>query len=164
MRLLQSFILVLSITLISCGTNKSENTTSLESYLDSLIQSQVGQGKIAGAGVAIYRGSEKILVKGYGYADLEFNVPMPADATFEIGSITKQFTGVAILQLVGEGKLSLDDDLTKYVKFDTQGKKITISQLLSHTSGIESYTDTRWFKDLMIEKHKLDTLLRIIEK
>jgi CubicO group peptidase (beta-lactamase class C family) len=164
MRLLQLFILALSLTLVSCGTKNSANTTSLESYLDSLIQSQVDQGKIAGAGVAVYRGSEKILVKGYGYADLEFNVPMPADATFEIGSITKQFTGVAILQLLEEGKLSLDDDFTKYVKFDTQGKKITIRQLLSHTSGIESYTDTKWFKDLMIEKHKRDTLLRIIEK
>ena len=164
MKLLQFFILALSLALISCATEKTENNTSLESYLDSLIQSQVDQGKIAGAGVAVYRGSEKILVKGYGYADLEFNVPMPTDATFEIGSITKQFTGVAILQLVGEGKLALDDDFTKYVKFDTQGKKITISQLLSHTSGIESYTDTRWFKDLMIEKHKRDTLLRIIEK
>jgi CubicO group peptidase (beta-lactamase class C family) len=164
MRISQLFFLVLSFALFSCITEKSKKTASLESHLDSLIQSQIDQGKIAGAAVAVYSGAKKILVKGYGYADLEFNVPMPTDAIFEIGSITKQFTGVAIMQLAEQGNLSLDDDFTKYVNFNTQGRKITIRQLLTHTSGIESYTDMQMFKDLMIEKHKRDTLLRIIEK
>ncbi len=61
---------------------------------------------------------------------------------FEIGSITKQFTAVSVLMLMEQGKLSLDDDITKFIEdYPTQGHKITIHHLLTHTSGIKSYTD-----------------------
>ncbi|MEJ0054462.1 MAG: serine hydrolase domain-containing protein [Bacteroidota bacterium] len=115
-------------------------------------------------GIAIYKGDEKLLLKGYGFADLEFDVKMPPDASFEIGSVTKQFTSAAILQLVEQGKISLDDDFTKYVKFDTKGKKVTVRQLMNHTSGIKGYTELDVFETLMSHKYKRDTLLRIVEK
>jgi CubicO group peptidase (beta-lactamase class C family) len=74
-------------------------------------------------------------------ANLELQVPMSADHVFEIGSITKQFTAVAILMLVEAGKLNVQDEITKYLPdYPTQGHTITIHHLLNHTSGIKSYT------------------------
>jgi CubicO group peptidase (beta-lactamase class C family) len=95
---------------------------------------------------------------------MEFDVKLPANASFEIGSVTKQFTGVAILQLAEQGKLSLEDDPSKYIKFDLHGKKVTIRQLLSHTSGIKGYTELPMFGNLMVHKYNRDTLMRLVEK
>jgi CubicO group peptidase (beta-lactamase class C family) len=79
-----------------------------------------------------------LLNKSYGYASLELSTPMPSDGIFDIGSVTKQFTAAAILKLVEANKLSLDDDFTEYLPFDTKGRKVTIAQLLDHTSGMEA--------------------------
>ncbi len=120
--------------------------------------------KAAGIDIAVYKNNEPLLHKGYGMADLEFDVKMPVDASFEIGSVTKQFTAAAICQLAEAGKLSLDDDITKYIKFDTHGKKVTIRNLLSHTSGIKGYTELPVFEKLSMFSYKRDTLLRLLEK
>ena len=94
-------------------------------------------------------GSAAILVKdgdilfhsASGMANLELNVPMNKGHRFRLGSITKQFTAVAILQLMEAGKLSLQDEITKFLPdYHTQGKTITVEHLLTHTSGIKSYT------------------------
>jgi CubicO group peptidase (beta-lactamase class C family) len=80
--------------------------------------------------------------KAYGSANFELQVPHTVDSRFRIGSITKQFTAVLVLQLVHEGKLQLDEKLTTYLpdyRKDT-GSRITLHQLLNHTSGIPSYT------------------------
>jgi CubicO group peptidase (beta-lactamase class C family) len=75
-------------------------------------------------------------------AQMELGVPIRPEMIFRIGSITKQFTAAAILKLVEQGKLSLDDDVTKYLpEYPTHGHPITIERLLSHTSGIANYTD-----------------------
>ena len=75
-------------------------------------------------------------------ADLELGVPLQPDMVFRLGSITKQFTAAAILLLAEEGKLSLQDPIEKYLPgYPTQGHVITIEHLLTHTSGIQSYTD-----------------------
>src|SRR5439155_3946530 len=74
-------------------------------------------------------------------ADLELNVPIKTEMIFRLGSMTKQFTSVAILQLVEQGKISLQDSLQKFIKdFPYKGYKITIENLLTHTSGIKDYT------------------------
>ncbi len=85
------------------------------------------------------------------------------DASFEIGSVTKQFTGAAICQLAEAGKLNLDDDITGYIKFNTHGKKVTIWNLLTHTSGIKGYTELPVFEKLSMVSYKRDTLLRLLE-
>jgi CubicO group peptidase (beta-lactamase class C family) len=104
------------------------------------------------------------MVKSYGFADLEYGIKLPVDASFEIGSVTKQFTAVATMQLVEQGKINLDDDFTKYIKFDTKGKKVTVRQLLNHTSGIKGYTELPMFESIAVRKYKRDTLLRLVEK
>lgn len=99
-----------------------------------------------GAAVLVARKGEILYHKAFGVASLELKVPMSAGNVFEIGSITKQFTAVAILMLVEEGKLSLDDDITKYLPdYPTHGHHISIHHLLTHTSGIKSYTElAKW--------------------
>jgi CubicO group peptidase (beta-lactamase class C family) len=110
--------------------------------LDSLAGSGVLENRASGIAAAVVRGNDTLLLKGYGKADVEWNIPMPTDAVFEIGSITKQFTAVAILQLRDSGKLSLDDDIKKWLPdFDTRGNKVTLRRLLDHTSGIKGITE-----------------------
>jgi CubicO group peptidase (beta-lactamase class C family) len=95
-----------------------------------------------GAAVLVKKQGNVILRKGYGLANLELNVPVEPDIIFRLGSVTKQFTAVAILMLAEEGKLSLQDEITRFLPdYPTQGKKITVEHLLTHTSGIKSYTD-----------------------
>jgi CubicO group peptidase (beta-lactamase class C family) len=94
------------------------------------------------ATVLVSRKGEIIYHKAFGMANLELGVPARPEHIFRIGSVSKQFTAVAILQLAEAGLLSLNDDITRFIPdYPTKGKKITIEQLLNHTSGIKSYTD-----------------------
>jgi CubicO group peptidase (beta-lactamase class C family) len=125
------------------------NRDALVKRLDSLAASGVVENRAAGIVAAVVRGNDTLLLKGYGKADVEWNIAMPVDAMFEIGSITKQFTAVAILQLRDEGKLSLDDEMTKWLPdFDMRGNKVTIRRLLDHTSGIKGLTEMPEFGNL----------------
>ena len=92
--------------------------------------------------VLVAENGKVIFKKGYGMANMEWNIPVETDTKFRLGSITKQFTSMLILQLVQEGKIKVDGKLTDYLpdyRKDT-GDRITIHQLLNHTSGIPSYT------------------------
>src|SRR5690348_17173099 len=108
---------VLLFFLISCSKSPqtAHTNSSLEQRVDSLVKKDIDSARAAGIAIGVFKGSEKLLLKSYGYADLEHDVKLPVDASFEIGSVTKQFTAVALLLLVEQGKLSLDDDFTKYV-------------------------------------------------
>ena len=98
-----------------------------------------------GGSVVVVKGGTTLLRKGYGMADLELRVPAKPEMVFRIGSMAKQFTAVAILQLVKEGKVKLDDPLSKYVPGYPGAEAITVEQLLTHTSGIMSYNDVRGY-------------------
>ncbi|MFT6995924.1 MAG: CubicO group peptidase (beta-lactamase class C family) [Maribacter sp.] len=137
----QTILLILTLTLVatSCQNEKQDsNVTSLEVYADSLFQASIDSSQIAGAAILVFQKDTMLLNKSYGYASLELSTPMPSDGVFDIGSVTKQFTAAAILKLVEANKLSLDDDFTEYLPFDTKGRKVTIAQLLDHTSGMEA--------------------------
>lgn len=90
-----------------------------------------------GAAVLVAKANKVVYKKAFGRADLELNVALKPDHIFRIGSITKQFTACAILKLAEEGKLSLQDGITKFIK-DYPIEDITIEQLLTHTSGINT--------------------------
>lgn len=128
----------------------------LASQIDALLADVYKPGE-PGAAVLVKKQGKIILRKGYGMADLEMGLPMEPDMIFRLGSITKQFTAVAILVLAEQGRLSLEDDITKFLPdYPTQGKAITIEHLLTHTSGIKSYTDMpEWLplqrKDMTVE-------------
>ena len=156
------FVLLLGV---GCQNKKEVPTTSpIEVYADSLFQASVDSSQIAGGAVLVFQNGETLLKKSYGYSSFELTAPMPEDGQFEIGSVTKQFTAAAILKLVEANKLSLEDDFTKYLPFDTKGRKITINNLLNHTSGIPSYTEIREFWGLSIQQHPRDSLVRLVEQ
>jgi CubicO group peptidase (beta-lactamase class C family) len=101
----------------------------------------VQKGKIAGLSIGVMKAGKVIVAKGYGMSDVENEVAAMPETVYCIASITKQFTAASILGLVAAGRIGLEDDLSKYVpEFDTQKHKVTIRQLLNHTSGIPSYT------------------------
>jgi len=130
--------------------------------IDSLVQAPISAGRIAGASVAVVKERDTLVLKGYGYADLDLDVPTPDRAVYEIGSVTKQFTAVAIMQLVEQGKLSLDDDLTKYLPdYPTSGNRIPIRRLLDHTSGIKGYTEIPEARDRFRMKLPKDSIVAI---
>lgn len=121
-----------------------------------------------GATVIVTRDGKTVFRKAYGMADAARQVAMTPEMSFRIGSITKQFTATGIMMLAEEGKLSVSDDITKFLPgYPTHGKKITIEHLLTHTSGVVSYTGKRDYvatmtKDMsvaqMIDSFKNDPL------
>jgi CubicO group peptidase (beta-lactamase class C family) len=90
-----------------------------------------------------------ILKKGYGFANAEWNIPNQPDTKFRLGSITKQFTSMLIMQLVQQGKIKLDGKITDYLPDypNKNGDRVTIHHLLTHTSGIPSYTGFSAFRE-----------------
>jgi CubicO group peptidase (beta-lactamase class C family) len=93
-----------------------------------------------GCAVGVARGGEIVLERAYGMANLEYDVPLAPSTIFEAGSVSKQFTAAAVLTLVNEGKLSLDDPVRKYVpELPDSAAAVTIRQILSHTSGLRDW-------------------------
>jgi D-alanyl-D-alanine carboxypeptidase len=94
-----------------------------------------------GTAVLVARDGQVLMRKAYGSANVELGVPLRPEHVFRLGSITKQFTAVAVLMLVDEGKVSLDDEITRWFPgYPTHGHRITVEHLLTHTSGILNYT------------------------
>lgn len=108
--------------------------------LESKIRAEFAKQKLPGMVVVVERKGKQELAMALGYANLEHKVPMKLDSVHELASVSKQFTATAILKLADEGKLSLDDSITKFVDGapDTW-KAITIRHLLHHTSGLPDY-------------------------
>ncbi|RPD42881.1 serine hydrolase domain-containing protein [Chitinophaga barathri] len=103
---------------------------------DSIIAAETKPGMPGGVAL-IAKNGVIVYEKAWGMADVELEVPMQNDMVFCIGSVTKQFTAIAILRLAEQGKLSLDDELTKYIPdYAVNGHRITIEHLLTHTAGI----------------------------
>ncbi len=113
--------------------------TQMERSIDSLVLQQVKPNE-PGVAILIAKKGKIVYEKAFGSANLELNVALQPDMIFAVGSITKQFTAVAILQLVEQGKISLQDSVQKYIKdFPFKGYTITIENLLTHTSGIKDF-------------------------
>jgi CubicO group peptidase (beta-lactamase class C family) len=103
---------------------------------DRLVVSEIKAGGPGGV-VLVARGSRVVYQKAFGMANVELGVPMRREMVFNVGSLTKQFTAVAVLQLAEQGKLSLQDEVTKYLPdFPAGGRKVTVENLLTHTAGI----------------------------
>ncbi len=128
--------------------------------MDSIAESPLLEGRIAGLAVAVIQGTDTLLMKAYGKADLEWDVPLTIDAVFEIGSVTKQFTAASVLKLRDQGKLDLDADITAYLPdYPTQGHRIPVRRLLDHTSGIKGYTEMEGFRDFATRSLPRDSLV-----
>ncbi len=109
-----------------------------------------------GMAVLVARGDEVLYRGARGMASIELGVPLRPDHVFRIGSVTKQFAAAGLLKLVDEGKVALDDPLSKFLPDYPRGDAYTVAQLLNHTSGIPSYTDIPGYMDQEIRRD-LDT-------
>jgi CubicO group peptidase (beta-lactamase class C family) len=113
-------------------------TKNMEAEIDAVFE-QAYPSHSPGATVLIAKDDHVVYRKAFGMANLELKVPMKPEHVFQLASITKQFTAVAILMLMEQGKLSLQDPLSKYVADFPRGNEITLHHLLNHTSGIKGY-------------------------
>ncbi len=136
---------ILVITLFSAVVTYAQD---LDTKIQQYVKNAGYDNTTSGVSILVAKDGKVIYANGFGMADLENNVKTEPKHVFEVGSITKQFTSVAILMLEEQGKLNVNDNITKYIPdYPTQGKAITIHHLLNHTSGIKSYTNMQSFMD-----------------
>ena len=108
--------------------------------VDEYIQRGIRERNIPGLSLAAIRDGRMIKLAGYGRASLELDAPATGDTVYEIGSITKQFTAEAVMLLVEDGRLGLDDPITRYLPPTPDSwRAITIRHLLTHTSGLRDW-------------------------
>ncbi len=160
------FVLLL---FISCNKTENSKTNILENEIDTIV-GKVVKDDGPGVTVLVKKKGEIIYEKAFGKSSIELNVNMTTNNAFNIGSISKEFTTISTLQLAEKGKLSLEDNLNKFLpNYSKYGDKIKIKHLLSQTSGLKSHTDTIWanttgrkyFKSMLevLNYFKKDTLL-----
>jgi CubicO group peptidase (beta-lactamase class C family) len=138
--------ILLSLALLftsAANAVQAKSVTSAEltaADLDAVVKKMMAQEHVVGASVLVARGDRILLHKGYGYADLGLESPTKDETVYHIVGPMLPFTGIAVMQQVERGKLSLDDDISKFIpEFPLQGHHVTIRQLLNHTSGIVDY-------------------------
>lgn len=113
---------------------------ALRQWLERNIPSYMEEAKMPGFSIAVVQNGETIYAEGFGLRDPQGNLPATADTLYGIGSITKSFVAIGILQLVDEGKIRLTDPVSQHIPFELglPGKPITIHHLLTHSQGIPS--------------------------
>ena len=147
--LLIFFLLLFSVTVFA------------EDEIDSFVQSEMQKEKIPGLALLMVKDGQIVKEKGYGYASLEHMVPVTPQTVFQSGSMGKQFTATAVMLLVEDGKIQLDDPVGKYIEGapDTW-KNIKIRNLLTHTSGLADYPEDFNYRQDQTE----DQLLEMLKK
>ncbi|HUH64080.1 MAG TPA: serine hydrolase domain-containing protein [Terracidiphilus sp.] len=141
--------LFLIACMLSAGSSicHSQSTSPLpmldaqqQQSIDSFVAGELARQRIPGLALGIYSRGRILLAKGYGLSNVELNVPVKAETIFQSGSVGKQFVSAAIMMLVEEGKISLDDNIAKFFPdAPASWKPILIENLLSHTSGLSEY-------------------------
>jgi CubicO group peptidase (beta-lactamase class C family) len=146
MKKLYGLIITCVIVSICFGQGKAD-------VLDSVISTYAGMQRFNGT-VLVASHGKILLNKGYGYRNVAEKIPNTENSIFQLGSITKQFTGAVILKLREERKLDVSDKISKYFPDFPKGDSITIEHLLLHTSGIFNYTDDANFMKNEVSKPK----------
>lgn len=148
---MKKYIYVFFILFVISSTVLLAQTTAEK--IDLLI-SQYNENRLFNGSALVSDNFETVFKKGYGLANMEWNIPNTPDTKFRIGSVTKQFTSMLIMQLVEKGEIKLDGKITDYLPYyrkDT-GDKVTIELLLTHSSGIPSYTSREDFGEKVSRK------------
>jgi len=140
---------IVSLLLVGCdGTSPSSQSVPIEKAVDEFITPYVDARTFSGS-VLIAEGENVLISKGYGMANLEHDVPNTPQTKFRLGSITKQFTAMAILMLQEQGQLNVQDPVCDYISDCPETwQPITIHQLLTHSSGIPNHTDFPDFEEI----------------
>jgi D-alanyl-D-alanine carboxypeptidase len=131
--------MVLLLLLLAAPAHAAD--AKLAAKLDAIGNDVIAKKLVPGLAIGVMRGGQIVYAKGFGAADLENGVRVTAESVFPVASVTKTFTAGAILQLVEQGKVSLDDDIGKYLPaLPLRGKGVTIRRLLDHTAGVPNIT------------------------
>lgn len=113
------------------------NPDEFRKNVDRFVESEMKAEQVPGAAVAVVYRGQVVMAKGYGRATLEFDVPVTTDTLFQSGSVGKMFTAVAVMRLVEQGKMRLDDPVSKYLPdAPASWGAMTIRHLMTHTSGV----------------------------
>jgi len=135
-----AYVLVAATGLIAQESRSAPTADVVAAKANEYMQAHVDVNGFSGS-VLIGKGDQVLFAKGYGLANAEFNISNTPQTKFRLGSITKQFTAMAIMILAEKGKLSLDDPISKYIENSPEAwKDVTIHHLLSHTGGVPSFT------------------------
>ena len=140
--------LVVAVATLGCAASPAPapGSSTFEGWVDSVAAETLRDGLVPGLSIAIARGPDIVLEKSYGRADIENDVPASNQTIYRIASVTKQFTAAAILGLVEQGRVDLDKDITTYIpEFHGHNTRISVRQLLNHTSGTQNLTDLAAF-------------------
>jgi D-alanyl-D-alanine carboxypeptidase len=155
-------LILLTTPVVLCAQTLDLSPTALH-RVDSVLTKYFAT---AGGGVVLLaQNGSPVFKKAYGLANEELQVPMNTDHRLGIGSVSKQFAAVSLLLLQQEGKLNYRDDIRKYLPaYNTYGKTITIEHILSHTSGIPSYTELYGFDTLAARPVSIHQLVKFFER
>ena len=149
----------LAVITPSIAQTEPSLTPQLRSSIDDIVHHVLTTTGVPSASVAIVQEGKIVYVQAYGDARLDPPTPATSAMRYSIGSISKQFTATAILLLAEEGKLSLDDPVSKYVPNLTRGNEVTIRELLSHTSGYQDYWPQDYVPPLMLQPISADGIM-----
>jgi CubicO group peptidase (beta-lactamase class C family) len=130
----------LLLLFVTCKPLQKTQTSAFDAEIDVLIAKEFNDKTGPGGVFLVAQYGKPVYLKAFGKANIELGVDMTTDKVFQIGSMTKQFTGVAILMLEEQGKLSVGDPVSKFIPDYPAGNKITLHHLLTHTSGIKDFT------------------------
>ena len=139
---------LLLLMVVVCSPSAKLQAQNFAEQIDQAIQKEFKDKNGPGGAFMVARNGKAIYTKAFGRANLELNINMRTDNVFQIGSMTKQFTAIAILMLEEQGKLSPSDRISKYIADYPNGNSITIHHLLTHTSGIRDFTKMKTLRDI----------------
>lgn len=145
----QRFCLAVFLSFVGCAPAFAQvSSEDPGGKIEGIAAKALSQPNAVGLSIAVAKGDKVVFSRCFGKADLETGFAGDKDTLFRIGSVTKQFTAAAVMRLVEQGKLSLDDTLSKLLPdFPATPKPVTLRQLLNHTSGIWSYTENEKFME-----------------
>jgi CubicO group peptidase (beta-lactamase class C family) len=148
-----------ALVLVGASIATAQPDAALAQRLDAIAGAGVRENRAVGITAAAVRGNETLLLKAYGKSDVEGDAPMTVDTIIQIGSTTKQFTAAALLQLRDQGRLSLDDEITRWLPdFETHGNRVTLRHLLGHTSGVGELGEMPALREMRLMRNPAATL------
>lgn len=149
--LLLTFVWVAPLAAQQQPQSSASTDTQLAGKVDKIAQQVLEATGVPSASVAVVQNGRLAYAQAYGAARLEPKVPARTDMRYAIGSISKQFTAVAVLLLQQDGKLSLDDKVSRYLPTLTRANEVNIRQLLSHTSGYQDFWPQDYVPPMMLK-------------
>lgn len=153
---LRTLVLVLALSCVAPSSAAAQAPATLSNAVSNYVRSEMDRQHIPGLALLVSHGGKIVQAEGFGFANVELQVPVKPETVFQSGSVGKQFTATAVMMLVEEGKVGLDDPLTKYFPdAPATWKEVTVRELLSHTAGFGDYPDNFDFRKDWTEDEEL---------